>query len=53
MRALDLWIGRVAFRFNAPEAALRMPFYKLRYFARYIAEVEKHEAAEIRKLRES
>jgi len=51
MKALDNFIGRVAFRFCAPEAALRMPFYQLRYFARYIAEVEKHEAAEIRKLR--
>jgi len=41
----------VAFRFNAPEAALRMPFYQLRYFARYIAEVERHEAAGMEKLK--
>jgi hypothetical protein len=44
-------IGRVAFRFNAPEAALRMPFEQLRYFSRYIAEVEKHEAAELSKIK--
>jgi hypothetical protein len=51
MRALDLWIGRVAFRFNAPEAALRMPFYKLRYFSRYIVEVEKHEKEQLERLK--
>jgi hypothetical protein len=49
--ALDLWIGRVAFRFHAPEAALRMSFNELRYFARYVKEVEKHETAELKKLK--
>jgi len=28
-----------------------MPFYELRYFARYVSEVEKHEKAQLDKLR--
>jgi len=51
MLALDLWIGRVAFRFNSPEAAMRMSFNELRYFARYVQQVEAHEKAELARLR--
>ena len=36
-------IGRVAFRFKAPEAALRMSWHELNYFHRWITAVEKHE----------
>jgi hypothetical protein len=36
-------IAKVAFRFKAPEAALRMKFHELRYFHCWIKEVEKYE----------
>ena len=36
-------VAGLAFRFKAPEAALRMPFHELRYFHRWIKEVEKYE----------
>lgn len=48
---LDLYVGRVAFRLHAPADALRMPYYELSYFARYVAEVEKHEKEQIERLR--
>ena len=41
--ALDIMIARLAFRFKAPESALRMQFHELRYFHRWIKEVEKYE----------
>jgi hypothetical protein len=36
-------IARLAFRFKAPEAALRMPFHQLKFFHRWILEVDKYE----------
>jgi hypothetical protein len=40
---MDLFIGKVAFRFHAPDAALRMSFSELRYFYQWALEVAKYE----------
>jgi hypothetical protein len=42
-------IGRVAFRFNSPEAALRMQYHELKYFHNWIKVVEEHEREQLRK----
>jgi hypothetical protein len=48
---LDLLVGKVAFRFSAPDTALSMPWHELKYWYNWIVEVEKHEKEEMRKAR--